>query len=218
MTTVFFLLLIYYGADFVYKRLTKLVEGYGIKAQLDSLIAEVARECRISEDRLRQILDDRYGKGRMRSLVKATLRVFRPSKQRGNAAMRVGGRRIEPHIVAEVPGDAQMLDFDEPIPTRALSNVEIEIHAQDIDRDKQGWAGVIPALSSRRVRMELYPPIRPVDLYTKARVRGDVIAVFREDTKGEQVPAVYYLTRLTDQPAASLPSPMPPASPVGTPH
>ena len=84
------------------------------RMQLDGLIAEVAQYCGIGEDKLRDILETRYGRSRIKSLVRAMLRVFRPSKEHNNAGMRVGGRHIEPRIVSEVPGDAQMLGFDAP--------------------------------------------------------------------------------------------------------
>jgi hypothetical protein len=132
ITTVFFLLLMFYGADFVYRRLAKLVEGSRIRAQLDGLIAEAAVHCRMSEDKLRSVLEERYTRNKMRTLITAALRVFRPSKRHGNSAIRIGGRRIEPHIVADVPSDAQMVEFDEPAPTRNLHDVEIELHAQGL--------------------------------------------------------------------------------------
>lgn len=213
ITTVFFLLLLFYGADFVYQRLSKMTEGSRIRAQLDGLVTEAAGHCKISEDKLRHVLEERYAKGRMRSLVRATLRVFRPSKQHGNSGFRVGGRRVEPRLVAEVPGDAQMLEYDEPPKTQALQDVAIELHAQDVDRTKQGWAAVIPSLSKQRMRMEIYPPIRPIDIYTRPTIRGDVMVVFRENAKGEQEPSICYLVRLTDQPTPLPPVPAPPDTP-----
>ena len=201
VTSVLFLLMLFYGVDYAYKRISKIVEGTYIQTQLDGLIAEVATKFKIPEDRLRKVLDERYGKDRLRPLVKASLRVFRPSKQHGNAAMRIGGRRIEPRVVAEVPGDAQALDLEEPPQTRNLTDVEIELHAQDLDHNRHGWAAVVPSVSKQRARLELYPPIRPIDIYTLPKVRGDVIAVFKEGAKGQQVPAQYLLVRLTSPPA-----------------
>jgi hypothetical protein len=213
IVTILFLLLTFYGLDFVYKRLAKIAEGSRIKEQLDGLIAEAANHCGISEARIRQILEERYVRGRMRRLVQASLKLFQPSKAHGNVGIRVSGRRIEPKLVADVPSGAQMLEFEEPPPTRSLTDVEIELHAQDVDHTRQGWAAVIPSVSKRRVRMELYPPIMPVDLYTRTRVRGDVLAVYRESQKGEMEPCLYHLVRLIDQPVASHPSPAPPVPP-----
>jgi len=193
IVTVLFLLLTFYGLDFIYKRLAKLEEGNRARAQLDGLIHEAAGYYHVSEDKMRSILEERYAKGRMRQLIRASLRLFQPSKAHGNAAIRVSGRRIEPRLVSDVPSDAQMLEFEEPPSMRNLTDVEIELHAQDVDRTKQGWAAVIPSLSKQRMRMELYPPIRPIDLYTKTRIRGDVIVAFQPNAKGEQEPHICYL-------------------------
>jgi hypothetical protein len=200
--TVLFLLLTFYGLNFVHKRLAKLVESDRLHAQLDGLISEAANHCQITEERMRRILEERYAKGRIRQLVRASLRLFEPSKAHGNAGIRVSGRRIEPRLVSDVPSNAQMLDFEEPPLTRSLADVEIELHAQDIDRTRQGWAAVIPSLSRQRMRMELYPPISPVDIYTKSRIRGDIIVVFRLNAKSEQEPYLCHLVRLRDQPTA----------------
>jgi hypothetical protein len=205
ITSILFLLLLFYGVDFVYRRLAKLAEGQRLRVQLDGLIREAAEHCKVSEERLRQILEERYARGHVRSLVRAAFRVFRPSKQHGNVGMRVAGRRIEPSFVADVPSDAQMLDFADPPSTRNLEDVEIELHAQDLDRSKQGWAAVIPSFSKERMRMDLYPPIMPVDIYTRSKIRGDVIVVFRQNAKGDQEPHICHLVRLSDQPAAPPP-------------
>jgi hypothetical protein len=209
ITSICFLLVLFYGADFVYQRINKAAIGSRIREQLDGLVTEVASECRLPETKIRKFLEDRYAKGHMRSLVRSTLRFFRPSKQQGNSAIRVGQRRIEPRVVAEFPGDAQMLEFEEPPPTRMIQDVEIELHAQDMDHTRQGWAAVIPSLSKRRVRLELYPPIRPIDIYTRQKVRGDVLVMYRHDAKGQLEPSVYHLVRLKDQPAAVPPAPVP---------
>jgi hypothetical protein len=201
ITTVFFLLLLFYGADFVYHRLSGLAEGSAIRSQLNGLIREVSEHCKMPEDRLRGILAERYGHGRMRSLVRATLRVFRPSKQHNNSSIRIGGRPIGADVVAEVPGDAQMLEYDDAPKTKPLENVEIELHAQDIDHTKSGWAAIIPSFSKERMRMEIYPPIRPIDIYTKTKIRGDVIVVSKFNKNNEEVPSICYLVRLKDQPA-----------------
>lgn len=137
----------------------------------------------------------------------AALQFFRPSKEHGNAAVRVGTRRIEPRIVATIPGEAQMFDFDDGATSRQITDVTIELHAQDVDRLKKGWAAVIPSVSKQRVRMELYPPIRPVDIYTKTQIFGDVIAVFKTNVAGEAEPSLYHLVRLKDPPALPPPDP-----------
>jgi hypothetical protein len=91
-----------------------------------------------------------------------------------------------------------MLEFDEPPHPKPMHGVEIELHAQDMDYVKQGWAAIIPSLSKQRIRLELSPPIRPIDIYTKSKIKGDVIILFRETKSGEQEPYLCQLTRIVD--------------------
>jgi hypothetical protein len=198
IVTVLFLVILCYGADYAYKKLVKAVEKSHIEQQLDGLIKEAAIMCNTPEDKIRAFLAGRYGKGRAGGMVRSCLGVFLPSKNHGNAAMIVGKRRIEPTLIAQVPGEAQMLDFDDPPETQPMQNVDIELHAQDKDRTKRGWAGVIPAVTKSRLRMELYPPISPADIYTKERIKGDIILVRKRKPSGDMEPSSFHLVRIHD--------------------
>jgi hypothetical protein len=197
IVTILFCLLLFYSVDYLYRQLP----GAGapkIKRQLDGLVREVARECGIAEDKVRDLLQERYSKGRLKSLVHSTLGVFAPSKRQANAPLAIGNRHIDSETVASVPNDAQMLEFEEQQTTRPIENADIELHAQDIDRTKTGWAAVVKGVSDKRLRMELYPPIKPEHIYTKQRVRGDIVLLSRPNRSGEMEPYLIYLVRLRD--------------------
>jgi hypothetical protein len=56
-------------------------------------------------------------------------------------------RSMTAHVVSsliEKRSDTRLLDVDDPPATEPLENVRIELHAQDLDRAKSGWAAVIP--------------------------------------------------------------------------
>jgi hypothetical protein len=196
--TVLFLLLLFYGVDFVYQRITKTVEGSHIRAELDKAVTEVAREFRVSEDHVKGILSTRYSKSpRIKLLARAAVRVFHPSKQQYNAGMLINGtHRIEPRLIAEVPSDAQLLDTDDEDTSAPLENVRIELHAQDMDRAKTGWAAVVPELSPNRLKMTLFPPLKPEDIYTQKEVTGDIVLVSRRGKNGKMEPHTFHLVRL----------------------
>lgn len=198
IVTILFLVVLFYGADFAYKKVISAHKKSQIAIQLDGLISELAITCNTSEDKIRGFLEGRYGRGKGGSFIRACLRVFLPSKNHGNVAMRVERRRIEPKLIAEVPGAAQMLEFDEPPGTEPMQNVDIELHAQDKDRTKQGWAGVVPMVSKARLKMELYPPISPADIYTKEHIRGDIILVRKRKPNGDMEPSSFHLVRIHD--------------------
>jgi hypothetical protein len=199
IATILFIVLLYYGAESVRRLVNKAVDKSLLENELNGIVAEVSKEFRLPEDRINQILADRYRTpSRIKLLGKAAIRVFAPSKRQNNAAIIVGDRRIEPRIVAEVPSDTRLFDADEPPITEPIENVRIELHAQDLDRAKSGWAAVIPEISQTRLRMQIYPPIKTEDIYTKHEVVGDIILISRHNGAGDMEPYMFYLVRVHD--------------------
>jgi hypothetical protein len=199
IASILFIVLLYYGAEFVRGLVNKAIGRSLLQDELNGIVAEVSKEFHIGEDRIKQVLADCYRTpSRIKLLGKAAIRVFAPSKRQNNAAIIVGDRRIEPRIVAEVPSDTRLLDADEPPATEPLENVRIELHAQDLDRAKSGWAAVIPEISQTRLRMQIYPPIKTEDIYTKHDVLGDIILVSRRNEAGNMEPYMFYLVRVDD--------------------
>ena len=198
LITVLFCLLLFYGADQIYQRLTKITSGSRIRAQLDGLIAEVSRECHVPEEKIKKLLAQRYTGTRFIILAQAVIRLFTPSKKQNNAEMQIGDKRIEPQLIEDIPSDISLLNLDEPDTTELLENMKIELHAQDVDRARRGWAGVIKEISPNRLRMEIYPPIKPEDIYTKQEVTGDVILISRNGGAGKKEPYMFHLVKLRD--------------------
>lgn len=198
IVTLLFCLILYYGVAFAYHQVNRLIGDSKTRSQLNALIAEVAVRCNRSEDHIRAALERRYGRGHVKSLVRAGLQFFLPSKQQANAPVRIGSRIIDAETVAEIPSAAQMLEFEPATTSRQLDNVEMQLHAQDVDRTKRGWAAVIPAISKMRIRMEIYPPIKPEDIYMRPNIRGDVVIVYKMSDRGELVPQTCHLMRIRD--------------------
>jgi hypothetical protein len=197
LVTVLFCLLLYYGADYLHRKATKLTETSRIKEQLDGLVEEVSQECHVSKDNIKHVLETRYTKTRINMLARAVIRVFTTSKNQNNSPMIIGDKRIEPRLIAEVPSNIKLLD-DEFIATEEFSNVKINLHAQDMDRSRRGWAAVIPDVSPRRLRMDIYPPIRPEDIYTRPSIVGDILLLSRSIDGGRMEPYMFHLIRLRD--------------------
>jgi hypothetical protein len=216
-----FIIEIFYPGQFVYNHASSLVERPKLKSQMAGLIKEVAEVLEVSEDAIKEVLEARYSGGRIKSLLGACSKVLRPSKNQDNAPMRINRVILDHETVAEFPSDAQALSEEPQTVSEPRENVEIHLHAQDKDHGKQGWAAVVPSISPDRVRMHLYPPIKPADLYTKKVVRGDVLLESRRTDGGELAPFRIHLVRLnkdepTNPPAAPPPSPAPPDTPEKT--
>jgi hypothetical protein len=195
LVTIVFCLILFYGADYLYREVVR-AEGSRIRAQLDGLIKEVADRCKTEEGHVRTFLEKRYEKRRLANLIKSTAQFFTPSKRQGNAPFVIGSRRFDSDTVAEFPSDAKITDFEDEETSKNLESVEIELHAQDVDHTRQGWAGVIRQVSDRRLRMAVYPPIKPEDIYTKQRINGDVIVISRRLADGAMEPYMFHLIRL----------------------
>jgi hypothetical protein len=193
-----FCVLLFYGVDFVYTQVNRSAFSKRIRDGLDGTIKDLALEFAVPEERVRTILENKYGPSQVRRVATAAISFFTPSKRQSNASVTIGTRRIEPELVGEIPSAAQIESGADGDVTSYHYNVLIELHAQDVDRAKRGWAAVVPEISSKRLKMELYPPIKPEDLYTKSRVRGDISLVSKRGEDGSLTPAIVHLQRIID--------------------
>lgn len=112
--------------------------------------------------------------------------------------MTIGDKKIEPRLIEEIPSDIRLVETYDPEITEQLENMRIELHAQDVDRAKLGWAAVVPDISTNRLRMDIYPPIKPEDIYTRSDIKGDIILVSRRTNNGKMEPYMFHLVRLRD--------------------
>ncbi len=193
--TLAVLLVLIYGMDVVAAYFKGVLGKPKIQRQLDGLIKDVAGDLEKSEEAIRKALKDRYAEGRFRQMMKTVWRFFAPSRKENNAPVVVGNRRIEREVISELPTDVEIAEPEEEETTRSYENVEIEIHAQDLDKGKHGWAGIPKGLANRRIRMEIYPPIKPDDVWMQEKIRGDILLVLRR--KGDELePYLMHLIRL----------------------
>lgn len=79
-----------------------------------------------------------------------------------------------------------------------FENIQLEIRATDLDSSKQGWGTVIPELHSRRIRMQLDPFIKPIDLRNKETIRGNITVVFGYDKSRNRIPKLVFLREIVD--------------------
>jgi hypothetical protein len=69
LVTVCALLIMFYTADFVYRRVMDASSSVHIKRQLEGLISEVAEQMRVPESKVKEVLEERYGSSRLKSLA-----------------------------------------------------------------------------------------------------------------------------------------------------
>jgi hypothetical protein len=220
LISLLLIVLVFYSGLFAFNTAEKLAQKLKTHRQLDGLIADVAKMLERDEASIREALDKKYQKSGISNVLLASLKFLTPSKNQNNAALTVNSRHFPQDVIAEFPNPAQ-LKMEEPGPTSyPLENVDLHIHAQDVDRNKQGWAAVVPTVSSKRIPMSLMPPLSPSDVYMKDAIKGDILVESRKNSEGETVPVRVHLIRFSEQttnpPAASLQAATPPAPPKGT--
>jgi hypothetical protein len=193
-----FCIIAFYGIHFIFSQLSNGAFSKHIRDQFDEFTKELSRETGLSEEKISSVLQAKYGKSRVRVLAHSALGLFAPSKREHNVPVIIDGRRIGSEIIADIPSSAQIDAANVPETVKPFENVQIELHAQDIDHAKQGWAAVVPKVGSKRLRMEIYPPIKPEEIYTKKGLRGDIMLVSRKKSDGTYHPAMFYLLNITE--------------------
>lgn len=198
LVTVAVLIAAFYGAGFVKDLVTNETVDSPVKQQLNALIDELSGQTGQAPEEIRRILDERYRpKGKLHELARQAIRFFRPSKSQNNSPMSINRRRIEPPVISDIP---QEYAFEEEVGTtksRDMYDVELEIHAQDRDKAKTGWAALIPEEMEKRVPMKLVGDVTPDQLWQKDRVNADVTIVYKRAGR-EFVPDQIHIHRLTD--------------------
>jgi len=197
LVTVTALLLAFYGVDFVYRRLNPGSSSRHISRMLDGLIHDVSEMVDKPENEIRDKLAERYGEGKLRQLAKASTRFFSPAKEKKGIGIKPNvGPEISPEVVDDIPSQQDIDDFSPAEVPEPIEGVEIEIHQQDVDYTKSGWAGIVKDVYDKRLKMQLYPPLKPDDLYTKKNIVGDIILVSRRNEGGDYIPYMFHLVRI----------------------
>lgn len=196
LLTIVVLTILFYGVAFAKDAAARFASDGPARAQLDKVIRELAEKTGKTEVEVRAILDAKYSKpAPVKALVKAAKNFFRPSHMQSNSAVVVDRERIEPQVVADVPF-ADDADADEDFERfQPLYDVELEIHAQDRDKQSTGWAAVIRGVTEARLRMKLIAPLEPHDIWNKDVVRGDVTLISRMTAEGF-APSEIHLTAI----------------------
>ena len=73
-----------------------------------------------------------------------------------------------------------------------LTNVEVVIHATDLDHSSSGWAGHITGVYQKRLRMKLFSSVQPSQLFGKDKIIADIILVSKRTVEEDYMP-VYVL-------------------------
>jgi len=192
------LITVYYGLSFAKDAVSKVVTNTILRSALDEVIGELSKQTGVDVVEIKKVLRKKYiRKKRLKSLAIAAIKFLRPSKEQANAPIEFDDRRIEPRLIEETPRQFELEEALARERYRSHSDVPLEIHAQDKDRDTAGWAAVPKGIEKRRLKMKLVDGVSPEQLWNRDEVKADVVIKYRQTGDGFE-PYEIHLTRLKD--------------------
>jgi hypothetical protein len=196
LVTLSVLAALFYGAGYVKDMVLAATANSAIKRQLEAIIKDLANRTGQTEDYVRRFLDEHYKpKPKIKLLAAAVVQFFRPSKAQSNAPILVNGHEINKDTVSDLPATYSYEEVLDAEYSRPFQRIELELHAQDKDREAQGWAAIPRGITDKRLRMRLVDGVVPSELWGRDLVRGDIIIKFKR-VGTDMVPTEIHLTRV----------------------
>lgn len=81
---------------------------------------------------------------------------------------------------------------------------EVAIRAMDLDKVGKGWWALAPAISDRRLPIELGPGIDPLTIPYGRTIRADLTLTYKVDRHGGRTPKGLMLKRLVKEGPAAV--------------
>ena len=206
LVTVGVIVLVYYGADYAYKRFTDHLGSERLQSALADFTAELAHITGKSQPEISRLIDAHLAKkGRLKELAKASIKFFRPSRNQSNEPILVGNRRIESDIIKVVPNQVDLKDLDADDFSMPMLGTRIQLRAKDQDHEGSGWGGIVASISEKRKPVRLYPNVSKEYLWENDTVWADVLVTYRNKPDGGQEPIRYHIMKILEE-APSTPA------------
>lgn len=200
LVTLLILLVIFYGANWVYRKVNPKKEASGttINGNYNTILNVTAGHLNVTPEKLDEIVKD-VTKGPMRKAVgKAAQRFFKPAQRNGTGIIEVPGYgTISREAVEEVPTEANVDPLDDK-DMEPWTDVTISLRALDLDRRESGWYGVMRVAGEENTRLpiSLYPTINPEQLQGVTEFQADIFLESRRDESGDWKPRRIHVVNL----------------------
>lgn len=165
------------------------------------LTEEAARKISIPEDQLIEAVTAVLSK-RPVTIGNQAMDFLSPARRHNASAVTTpGGAEISKAALDALPSDVEMARHKPPTQTEPYEGVTVKFFAHDRENPKR-WAASIAEVSEGRKALHLAPDIDAEKLFTRDKVKADVLVTYVLDAEEEYQPTVYYLARVyDDQPA-----------------
>lgn len=170
---------------------------FTIEGNNNQIINVVAQGLDMDAEKLRSVIEDSVkDKGK---LARDAARFIKPAKRDSEATVTFNNYedlRITSETVRAMPSHIAEPELEQHI--EDFENVALDIRAVDLDSLKKGWAGVIPEISEKRVRLQLDPGVDPSQLMANPHLRVNVTVVFESLLTGEKQPKLVFVRAVVD--------------------
>lgn len=197
-----------WGAEKVIQRLRRAKEEKAERLALEArekqlaeerrrLIEKAAKTINIPEDQLVEAVTKVLSQ-RPVSIGKQSMDFLAPARRhRASAVTLPGGEGISGQAVQALPSDVEMASYHPSTETEQHESVTVKFHAHDKDNPKR-WAATIPEIADGRKALHLAPDLDAQLLFTREKVKADVLVTSVLDNEGNYQPSIYYLARVYD--------------------
>lgn len=184
----YFLIVVIYGIDRawdLFKRSRKIVEKQQlcdprISGNYNTLIHVAGDMIGVSPEHLRSAVEQTFPQKQRPHLARTAMAFIQPAKREHGVRIEGAGHAIDAATIEAAPSALDIaLDLEDEEQQTPHEQVEVVIHATDRDRSSSGWAGHIPGVWEKRLRMKLFPVVSPARLFGRERFVADVILVSR---------------------------------------
>jgi len=181
--------------DFDKKQMEKREQA--IAEERQRLVEEAARKVSIPEDQLIEAVTAVLSK-RPVSIGNQAMDFLAPARRHhASAVTTAGGAEIGKGALDALPSDVEMASHKPPTQTEPYEGVTVKFFAHDRENPKR-WAASIAEVADGRKALHLAPGIDAEELFTRDKVKADVLVTSVLDNEGDYQPSVYYLARIYD--------------------
>lgn len=152
----------------------------------------------VDPDQLTDALDKRYSAPKTRrALARRSLEFIRPAQREAGAEIVGAGFKLEAETIAAAPDALDLEDEDET--ADAFDARRVVVHATDLDSNKSGWAGHLPGLHEKRLRMLLAPTVKRDEVWGKKEIVADIVLMSKPGVDGDPKPYLFHVMKVHPQ-------------------
>lgn len=148
------------------------------------IIQQGASQLHVSPDVYMSLV--RENTGNMFNVASNTCRILKPVKESGGDLVVDNDNRLTISAAAIKETPTRVDRAAEPPLKQVFENVQIDIRATDWDSRTKGWGVVIPAVTGRRLKMELSDNVSP-DTVRAGRTNATVELFFSQTEEGDRI-------------------------------